>query len=99
PADGRGLGELLRLQPASRIPHGLAAHGRVEGEDEPPSPAGFGARSKALHLGKESVDLRARGGRCRCAAAIRRWAVVTIIGHYTGASTGRYPAPPTVPIP
>src|SRR5262249_21872596 len=61
PATPPPLAENTRRKPTSRIPHGLTAHGRVEGEDEPPSPAGFGGRSKALHLGEESVDLRARG--------------------------------------
>ena len=72
PADRRRLAEHVGLQPAGRVPSRLPAHGRVEREDQPPSPAGFGRRSKALHLGEEGVDLRARGGRCRCAAAVRR---------------------------
>ena len=71
-ADRRRLAEHVRLQPAGRIPQGLAAHGRIEREDEPSAPPGLGGRSEALHLGKEGVDLRTRGGCRRCAAVIRR---------------------------
>ncbi len=39
-----------------------------------------------LHLGQEGVDLRARGRRCRRAAALGRSVVVAIVGH--GASLG-----------
>src|SRR5262249_46296752 len=67
--------------------------GRIEREDEPPAPAGFGGRSEALHLGKKGVDLRARGGCPPGAAVIPRGAGVTVVGHGSRPLTGETPPP------
>src|SRR5262249_22911423 len=81
PADCRRFTKHVCLEPTGRVPHGLAAHGGIECENEAPPLARLGRRSKLLHPGKESVDLRALGWRRRRAAAIGRWPVLTIIGH------------------
>src|SRR5262249_12061852 len=73
-------------------PKGWAPQGRAGREVGPPARAGCGGGGGALPLGKKGVDLRARGGCRRCAAVIRRGAVVTIVGHGSRRLTGETPA-------
>ncbi len=54
--DLAGLLEHLRLKPEGRIPRRLAAHGCVEGENQPAVTAA-GSRRQRPRLGKEGVDL------------------------------------------
>src|SRR5262249_38762818 len=79
------------LQLARSIPERLAAHGGIERENEPsalPRPGGGG---QTPHLIEERVDLRAGGGRRRCAGALRRrpGLIVTVVGPGTAGSPGR----------
>jgi hypothetical protein len=71
-ADIRGCAEHLSLQLAGVVPCRLAAHRRVEREDQPPAPACCSVWPQRPDLIEKTIDFSARRRRWECIGPIAR---------------------------